>query len=127
MDTEGAVAWPRTSDGTLVFDPTQPTSTLFRGLSGTYANRTLAATIGLNGDGLNTLLRHAVAAVLNAVHPHVAYPLTAAQVIALVNDAIASGNNATIKHLANRLERLWTEGRLAAWLSRCMVVEGIRL
>ena len=105
VDTQGAVAWPRTSDGTLVFDPTQPTSSLFSGLSPTYANRTLTATIGLNGDGLNALLRQAVAAVLNAVHPHVAYPLTAAQVIALVNDAIASGNNATIKHLANRLER----------------------
>ena len=65
----------------------------------------MIATIALGGDGLNALLRHAVAAVLNAVHPYVADPLTAAQVIALVNDAIASGNNATIKHLANRLAR----------------------
>ena len=42
------------------------------------------------------LLRQAVAALLNAAHPNVDYPLTTAQIIANVNAAIATNNRSTI-------------------------------
>ncbi len=42
--------------------------------------------------------------MLNAIHPWVAYPLSAAEVIALVNAAIASGNPTTIESLKNQLQ-----------------------
>ncbi len=46
----------------------------------------------LNGGGVNALLRHAVAALLNAAHPDVDNGLTAASVIADTNAALASGD-----------------------------------
>ena len=47
-------------------------------------------------DAVRILLRQAVAAVLNAAHPNVDYPLTTAQIIANVNAAIATNNRSTI-------------------------------
>lgn len=44
---------------------------------------------GLTG-GFQVLMRNAVAALLNAAHPDVAYPLTDAEVIADVDDALAT-------------------------------------
>jgi hypothetical protein len=44
---------------------------------------TLLQVLELTGGGLNRLSSHAVAALLNAAHPDVAYPLTEAEVIAL--------------------------------------------
>jgi hypothetical protein len=104
VDTKRAVAWPRLSDGSLVFDPLQPISSLFAGLPASLANLSLAAGLGLGGGGIEALLRHAIAAVLNATHPYVAYPLSAAEVVKLTNDAIASGDPATITALKDRLE-----------------------
>ena len=89
VDTKNAIAWPRTSDGALVLDPLQPVSSLFAGLPPIYANLTLAEGLGVGGGGIEALLRHAIAAVLNATHPWVAYPLSASEVIALTNAAIA--------------------------------------
>jgi hypothetical protein len=104
VDTKRAVAWPRLSDGSLVFDPLQPISSLFTGLPASLASLSLAAGLGLGGGGVEALLRHAIAAVLNATHPYVAYPLSAAEVVKLTNDAIASGDAATITALKDRLE-----------------------
>jgi hypothetical protein len=54
-------------------------------------DRTLGAAVALNGGGWNALARHATAALLNALEPGVEYPMTAAQVIALVQQAAAGG------------------------------------
>ena len=48
---------------------------------------------------MNALARHAVAALLNASNPDVASDFTTAQVIALVQDAVASGDFETAKNL----------------------------
>lgn len=50
------------------------------------------------------LLRVAVAAVLNAAHPGVAYPDSAASVIASVNAAMAGGSRDSMLALATRLD-----------------------
>jgi hypothetical protein len=55
------------------------------------------------------LLRAAVAALLNAAHPDIDYPLTTAQVIADVNAALASGNRKTMLTLAKSLDALNNE------------------
>ena len=60
--------------------------------------------MGLGGGGIEALLRHSIAAVLNAIHPYVGYPLSAAEVIAATNAAIASANADSIEGLKNRLE-----------------------
>jgi hypothetical protein len=58
---------------------------------------------GVSGAS-RTLLRAAVAAVLNASYPGSGYPLSAAQVIAEVNAALASGDRAQILAEATRLD-----------------------
>lgn len=45
---------------------------------------TLLEAVNANGGGANALARHGAAALLSATHPDVDYPLTVAQVIALV-------------------------------------------
>jgi hypothetical protein len=58
---------------------------------------TLGAALSFKGKNALTgkariLLRQAVAALLNAAHPNINYPLTVAQVIAPVNAALDSGD-----------------------------------
>jgi hypothetical protein len=53
---------------------------------------TLLQALGLNGGGIKALARHAAAALLNAESNAVDYGMTTAQVKALVQSAIASGN-----------------------------------
>ena len=60
---------------------------------------TLAEALALNGGGVNALLRHAVAALLNASNPDVDFDLTAAQVISATNAALASGNYEAQKNI----------------------------
>jgi len=50
------------------------------------------------------LLRAAVAALLNAAHPDVNYPTSAADVISMVNSALASGDRDTMLALATSLD-----------------------
>ena len=54
-------------------------------------NATLLEALGANGGGINALARHAVAALLNASNPDVDSDFTVAQVIAIVQDAVAPG------------------------------------
>jgi hypothetical protein len=54
--------------------------------------------------GARTLLRAAVAALLDAAHPNVNYPRQPAGVIADVNAALASGNRDTMLSLASELD-----------------------
>lgn len=56
-------------------------------------------------DAARILLRAAVAAVLNAEHPDVAYPRTTAEIINSVNAALASGSRSTILTLKDGLDR----------------------
>jgi hypothetical protein len=52
----------------------------------------LGDAVEFGGGGVFALARHAVAALLNANSGDVDYPLSAAEVVALVNDALASGD-----------------------------------
>ena len=61
---------------------------MFGDAFGSLGSLTLEQALGQNGGGINALLRHAVAAVLNALHPGVDYPLTVSEIITLVNAAI---------------------------------------
>ena len=65
--------------------------------------RTLYQALGTGGGGINALLRHSVAAVLNAGHPGIDYPWTTQQIVDAVNLAIASGPSA-ITALATKLD-----------------------
>ena len=47
--------------------------------------------LNLGGGGVNALSRHAVAALLNASHPAIGYPLTPSVVIAKYQEALATG------------------------------------
>jgi hypothetical protein len=71
-------------------------------------NATLDEALGFGGGptvaaAVRVLIRQAVAGVLNASHPDVNYPLTAAQIIANVNAAIATNNRNTILGLKDQI------------------------
>jgi hypothetical protein len=75
----------------------------------TQGNATLLAALGFaGGSGVEgaaeILLRAAVAALLNASHPNVAYPRAEASVISEVNSALASSNRDTMLSLAASLD-----------------------
>jgi hypothetical protein len=63
------------------------------------ANPTLLQALMAQGGGVNALARHAVAALLNASNPDVSFDFTAAEVIALVQEAVASGDFETAHQL----------------------------
>lgn len=65
-EAEGAAAWPEPGDITL------------------------DEAVNMKGNSVNSLIRHAVAAILNAAHPDVDYNLTVGEVVALVNNAFAT-------------------------------------
>ena len=60
---------------------------------------TLLDGVKAKGGGENALARHAVAALLNASNPDVAYGYTTGEVIALVQDAYATGDFESAKDL----------------------------
>ena len=72
-------------------------------------NRTLEDALGFPGgntlrEKAQILLRAAVAALLNASHPDVNYPMLEAEVIVQVNAALATQNAVTIINLATALD-----------------------
>jgi hypothetical protein len=78
-------------------------------LNGDGSDDTLLDALAYPGGGQLTgaariLLRAAVAALLNAVHPEVDYPHTVAEVIADVNAALASNSRSTMLALAGALD-----------------------
>jgi uncharacterized repeat protein (TIGR01451 family) len=84
---------------TAPFDPTDSFEAVFgvdvtlrSGGQGTITDPTLLDALNATGGGINALARHAVAALLNAASPDVDSGFTVAQVIALVHDAIVSGD-----------------------------------
>jgi serine-aspartate repeat-containing protein C/D/E len=58
---------------------------------------TLLDALGANGGGVNALLRHSSAALLNAANPYVDYAYTVAEIIAQTKAAIESGNATLIE------------------------------
>ncbi|MBM2819661.1 MAG: hypothetical protein HW410_1343 [Nitrosarchaeum sp.] len=55
-------------------------------------NPSLIDALNSENDGIDKLVRQSVAALLNAAHPKVKYPLTITEVISLTNDAIVRSN-----------------------------------
>ena len=66
--------------------------------------------LGASGGGLNALLRHSAAALLNASHPNIEYDYTEAQVIALTQAAINSGDADQIEDLKDEFDELNNQG-----------------
>jgi hypothetical protein len=93
------------------YSPNQTTGSVFSAASAfpTLASKTLLQSLqGGGGPGTfgaaRILLRAAVAALLNAAHPALDYPRTAAQVISAVNAALASNSRSTMLTLATALD-----------------------
>jgi hypothetical protein len=82
--------WPESG-----YSPTDSYEAIFGvDVSGTP---TLLDALGTNGGGVNALLRHSSAALLNAANPYVDYAYTVAEIIALTQAAIESGNATLIE------------------------------
>jgi serine-aspartate repeat-containing protein C/D/E len=60
---------------------------------------TLLDALNTGGGGIDALMRHSTAALLNAANPYVSYAYTKTQIIAMVQAAVASGNYETTKDL----------------------------
>ena len=60
---------------------------------------TLLQALGARGGGVYALLRHSTAALLNAANTNVSYAYTEAQIIAMVQDAFATGQYEAAKSL----------------------------
>jgi hypothetical protein len=60
---------------------------------------TLDEAVNKKGNSINSLIRHAVAALLNANHPNIDYDLTEAEVIAIVQEGFATGNYKDAKNI----------------------------
>lgn len=92
----GASAW-------VGYSPAQSVASVFGSAFGSRGSLTLADALGTGGGGLNALLRHSVAALLNAAHPDVDYAMTTSQIVSAVQAAVAGGNVA-IEQLKNQLD-----------------------
>jgi hypothetical protein len=104
--TPGFWKQPQHFDSWVGFAPTDSFEDVFgvdvtlrSGGQGTVADPTLLDALNATGGGVNALARHAVAALLNASNPDVSFDFTAAEVIALVQDAVASGDFETAHQL----------------------------
>ena len=86
-----------------VYTQTDKFETVF-GIDAYPGDPTLLDALNFKGGGIYALGRHAVAALLNSTSPGVAYPLTTAEVIQAVHDALASGDAGTIESTKNTLE-----------------------
>jgi hypothetical protein len=98
--TPGYWKQPQHLDSWVGFAPTQKYESVF-GVN-VPGDPTLLDALRAKGGGINALMRHSVAALLNASSPDVAYPLTVSQVIAKVQAAIAGG---TIEQTKNEFEQ----------------------
>ena len=95
--------------GPTGYSPFQDVDTVFSNVNGALGNSSLLQALDFGGGpGVNgakmILLRAAVAALLNAAHPDVGYALSEADVISMVNAALASNDRGTILDLAEELD-----------------------
>jgi hypothetical protein len=88
--------------GPTGFHPTDDFDTIF-GVNVFNPNRTLLQALQAGGGGINNLGRQGVAALLDAAHPGVNFPLSVSQVIGVVQDAAANG---TVSSVATQLDTL---------------------
>ena len=65
------------------------------------ATPTLLEALGTGGGGIEALMRHSSAALLNAANPYVSYAYTTAQIISMTQAAINGANAATIESTKN--------------------------
>ena len=72
---------------------------IFSDVFGAGPGITLFEAVNLKGGGANRLMAHAVAAILNVSNPDVDYALTLVEIIALVQDAFATGDFRTAKNI----------------------------
>jgi len=102
--------WKNHTSAWQCFSPGATVSSVFTGVDPSLASSTLLQALSFQGGSTlagaeEILLRAAVAALLNACPGSgVNYPLTDAQIVTLVNDAIASGDRATILGVASALD-----------------------
>jgi hypothetical protein len=101
-DKHGASAWTN-------YTPDQTVESVFGDAFGSLGSLTLAEALGQKGGGINALLRHSVAAVLNAANTEVDYAMTTQQIIDAVNDAVDDGAKA-IEQLKNQLDTYNNDG-----------------
>jgi hypothetical protein len=92
------------------YTPGTKVESVFTGVLGSLAGETLQDALGGGGEpGIGgaerQLLRAGVAAVLNAADPSVEFAYSLANVINLVNTALASGNASAIQMLAGTLDQ----------------------
>ena len=97
-------AWPPTG-----YSPNQTVGSVFAVPYASLANATLAQGLAFQGgdtveEKSEILLRAAIAAVLNAAHPNINYPLSVLGIVSTVNAALASGDGGTIVTLARALD-----------------------
>jgi hypothetical protein len=95
--TPGYWKQPHHFDSWQGFAPGDDFDTVFS-VSAFSPDKTLIQALNLGGGGLNALARHAVAALLNSASSGVDYPLTTAQVIAIVQTGVNSGNYESAKN-----------------------------
>jgi hypothetical protein len=103
-------AWPPTG-----YTTGQKVNTVFIGAVPALGDSTLQQALDFRGGSTlagaqQILLRAGVAALLSAAHPGVAYQFTTAQVIAEVNNALASTDRATILGVAATLDAANNQG-----------------
>ena len=92
-------AWP------AVYSPLILVGDVFDGVPSPDADETLLEALGtLATAGVDSLMAHAVAALLNATHPLVAYPLTPGEIVARVSAALATGDRTVIQALKDLLD-----------------------
>ncbi|MFO7545302.1 MAG: hypothetical protein R6W77_07375, partial [Trueperaceae bacterium] len=94
-------SWTGYAPEELFSDAFSRVITIRAGGRSTIEDPTLLEAVWATGGGVNALARHAVAALLNASSADVDYPYSAADVIAMVQAAIDSGDFNTTK---NQLE-----------------------
>jgi hypothetical protein len=94
--------WKNHPEAWVTYSPTQTLASVFSAAGlGTLGSTSLIDALSFHGgptltDAKQILLRHAVAALLNAAHPGVDFGMTTAEVISLVNTALASTDRQTI-------------------------------
>ena len=71
--------------------------------SGTPSDPTLEEALNAKGGKINALAREAVAALLNESHPEIDYPLTQAEIIALVNAALPDDGDSDVEDVRAQL------------------------
>jgi hypothetical protein len=108
--TPGYWKQPQHLDSWVGYTPDQTVGSVFS-VGGALGSMTLLEALDVSGGGGNTLtgasrtlLRAAVAALLNASSNGVNYPISTAKIISDVNAALASGDRKTILTLAGTLD-----------------------